>query len=229
MQSIKRWWAPAALICIAGLGITACGVGESSSERAAAPVDEDAPNDQVGEETTSLDAAGPEEMQEGSDDQEPVQAGLLGARVCVINERSTKEGRLPRINVQFTKADRESNDSGLVAPGDQHCGEAAYSSEPQDVSGVVSIMYEDAPVMYFNSYNTWLGNPAVELVKAPNSMSACAASRTEGGKSVFDNGFIRYTTKRLPDSTRFKEFTISVSDSQGAVGQCTFPAGPKAR
>ncbi len=74
------------------------------------------------------------------EDPEPVQSVYRGARVCVINARSLERRPLPRLNVIFTKADRVSKEEKLVAPGDEICGEAAYSTSWEDVTGDIYMM-----------------------------------------------------------------------------------------
>jgi len=116
--------------------------------------------------------------------------------------------------------DRVSTENALVAPGDQRCGEAAYSPlAPQDVEGEIYIMYTDAQAMDFYAVNLVVERPAVEI-KKKDTPFMCAQSRSEGQKSVYDDGVVRYTTLRLADSPQYKEFTITVSDSEGAQGQC---------
>jgi hypothetical protein len=90
---------------------------------------------------------------------------------------------------------------------------------PQDVNGDIYIMYTDAQAMDIYANNLLVGFPAVEIKKKDTPL-ICARSRDEGEKSVYDDGVVRYTTLRLADSPQYKEFTITVSDSEGAQGEC---------
>jgi hypothetical protein len=216
-----------ALVLAAGVVLSAC----SSTDRSAAPPEVDIAAERVAESTkdvgsepgSDVDVLDVDETSpdlEGTQEEERVGGGLRGSRVCVINARSSDQVHTPRINVQFTKADRVSTETELVAPGGQRCGEAAYSiTAPQDVEGDIYIMYIDAPVKSFYARNPLIGLPAVE-VRPQGSSLKCAVSSDEEDKRVYDNGVVRYTTLQLADSSQYKEFTITVSDSAGVQGFC---------
>jgi hypothetical protein len=214
-----------AVALAAGVVLSAC----SSTDRSAAPAEVDVITEQVTESVEELasdsDADAPREGEaspelEGDPEGERVESSIRGSRVCVINARSSNDVRTPRINVQFTRADRVSTQNELVAPGDQRCGEGAYLlTAPQDVKGEIYIMYTDAQAMDIYANNLLVGFPAVEINKKDTPL-ICARSRDEGEKSVYDDGVVRYTTLRLADSPQYKEFTITVSDSEGAQGVC---------
>jgi hypothetical protein len=148
----------------------------------------------------------------------PVQSVYRGVRICVMNARSLERRPLPRLNVVFTKADRVSKEQTLIAPGDNICGEAAYSTSRDDVTGEIYMMYEEQKPMKFkanNSYSGVGGEISWNFAQAP-----CAYVSAEPETKVYDNGEVRFTLQRLNDSKDFKEFTITVAESQGANYDC---------
>ena len=156
--------------------------------------------------------------QDGADP-EPVQSVYRGARVCVVNARSLERRPLPRLNVIFTKADRISKEETLVAPGDEICGEAAFSTTSmEDVTGEIFMMYEEQLPMKFLAQNAYIG--AQGAIGWDFDRSFCAYVSAEPETKVYDNGEVRFTLQRLNDSKDFKEFTITVAESQGANDEC---------
>lgn len=152
------------------------------------------------------------------DEAEPVQAVFRGVRVCVINARSPERRPFPRLNVFFTKADRVSRESSLVAPGDALCGEAEHSSAKYDVSGEINVMYDESKPMKFNGTNSVSG--VVGEIGWNFSIYPCAVVTRENDTSIYDDGEVRFTLTRLDDSQDYKEFSITVSESQGATPVC---------
>jgi hypothetical protein len=207
-----------ALLSCAGLLLAACSTTTPSDgaaiERAAEGTIESQPETTPEEPTTKLQESLTD--QEGAD-LEPVQSVYRGARVCVVNARSLERRPLPRLNVIFTKADRISKEETLVAPGDEICGEAAYSTSWEDVTGEIFMMYEEQLPMKFKAHNAVVGASG-EI--GWNFASPCAHVSAEPETRVYDNGEVRFTLQRLNDSKEFKEFTITVAESQGADYNC---------
>ena len=188
---------------------------ESAIQRAAEAPSESQPEATTEEPTTEMSE--PLTNDDGAD-LAPVQGVYRGARVCVINDRSLERRPLPRLNVIFTKADRVSKEQTLIAPGDNICGEAAYSTSSEDVTGEIYMMYEEQMPMKFHAHNAYVGASGEigwDFVKLP-----CAYVSAEPETKVYDNGEVRFTLQRLNDSKNFKEFTITVAESQGANDDC---------
>ena len=208
-----------ALSSCAGLLLAGCSTTTPSDgaaiERAAEGTIESQPEATPEEPTTELQESLTD--QDGAD-LEPVQSVYRGARVCVINVRSLERRPLPRLNVIFTKADRMSKEESLVAPGDNICGEAAYSTEWEDVTGEIFMMYEEEMPMKFQAHNAYVG--ASGEIGWNFDKSSCAYVSGEPETKVYDNGEVRFTLQRLNDSKDFKEFTITVAESQGANYEC---------
>jgi hypothetical protein len=191
------------LLSCFGLILTGCSTASISDEAAVARA-----------------AEGAIELLTNEDGEDPalVQGVYRGARVCVINARSVERRPLPRLNVIFTKADRVTKEETLVAPGDKICGEAAYSTSKFDVTGEIYMMYEEQVPMKFQGENSYVGASGEigwNFVHYP-----CARVSEEPETRVYDSGDVRFTLQRLNDSKDFKEFTVTVSESEGATYKC---------
>jgi len=138
----------------------------------------------------------------------------------VINNRSSREGRTGWIDVEFIKADRVSRDATFIAPGDQICGESAYDTDlfGEDVIGEVTAMYDSTKRQGFVAGNRAIGNPVFGIFER-GSGRGCNYSYG-GGFSGVDDSVNRFTMRKLPDSARFKEWTLTVSDGEEDVRSC---------
>ena len=217
-----------AVALAAGVVLSAC----SSTDRSAAPAEEEVvATEQVTESVDELeietdsDADAPSEGEASPDldaDPEGERAGssILGSRVCVINNRTTRDGRTAWIDVKFTKADRVSRESTFIAPGDQICGEGAYNANPAkfDVAGEVTAMYDSTKRQGFKAWNPMVGYPNFTIF-ASDSVKPCYYSHRWSFSGV-DDSVNRFTMRRLPDSARFKEFTLTVSDGEKDERSC---------
>lgn len=222
-----------ALALVAGVVLSAC----SSTDRMAAPVEEEVVSEQVAEseeeapvDTDDAVVAGEETLMEpdvevtdsvetsaeidGLAEGTQVQASLRGVRTCVINERTIRDGKPAWIVVRFDGADRVSQSSDRVAPGNQICAEAGYSLSPFDITTKIYTMYDDTPVETLYSKNSAIGAP--EMGFSSNSHE-CNVYR-ENVPRTYDDGINRFTLTRLNDTKSFKEFTVLVSDSQSRQG-----------
>lgn len=214
----SRW---IALVAAAGFVLSAC----SSTDRMAAPAAEDVVSNQgmtsEQEMPAETDANESSEELEGAPQEERAQVFARGVRVCVINERTTRDRKPARINVKFTKADRVSRESNYVAPGEQICGEAGWEANlisVGDLLGNLATMYDDSRTAELRAINYAIGETSLEMVMAPTKQSrglSCIVS-SENATEVLDDSINRFTLKRLPDSSSFKEYTVTVSDSQSS-------------
>jgi hypothetical protein len=217
--------------------VSAC----SSTDRMAAPVVGEVVSDQVTESDVEValepdtavagdqdadlevdanaDAEGTTAELDGAAEGTRVQAFVRGVRVCVINERTTRDGKPAWINVKFSKADRVSRGNSYVAPGDQICGEAGYEANlvsVGDLLGSISTMYDSTTTANLSAVNHAVGEASMDIVMPKTAESRrwyCSISR-ENTSEVVDDTINRFTLKRLPDSASFKEFTVTVSDGQ---------------
>lgn len=217
---MQQWTFPlATLVTCAGLALVGCSSpapsDTASAQRAAeAPIESEL---DVAAEELVEDTAEP--VTDDGDAEVSVGRGVYrGARVCVINARSAELRPVPRLNVFFTKADRVSKNGTMVEPGTQICGEAAYSTARDDVTGEIYMMYYELKPIRFaasNSYSGVSGEISWNFAKAP-----CAYVSGEPETKIYDSGEARFTLQRLNDSKDFKEFTITVADSQGKNYDC---------
>jgi hypothetical protein len=227
-----------ALALAAGVVLSAC----SSTDRSAAPAEEKIVTEQVTESVEEL-ANEPEPVIEADQDSasdsdadapsageaspeldadpegERAQVIVRGVRVCVINERTTRDRRTAWIDVKFTKVDRVSRESTFIAPGDQICGEASYVPSmftPDDLKATITTMYDDTATAEVGAVNHIGDLPSI-AIEVPDERESsswyCYVDEVNGTKSM-DDEINRFTLRRLPDSTSFKEFTITVSDGQ---------------
>ena len=214
------------LVTCAGLVLVGCSTpvppDSASVQRAAeAPTESptDSPTDserEVAAEEPMMDRAEPV-----TDDDALAAVGrgvYRGARVCVINARSAELRPVPRLNVFFTKADRVSKNGTIVDPGTQICGEAAYSTAKYDVTGEIYMMYYELKPMRFVASNGYTFADAE--IKWNLANLPCAYVSEEPETKIYDSGEARFTLQRLNDSKDFKEFTITVADSQGKNYDC---------
>jgi hypothetical protein len=132
-------------------------------------------------------------------------AGVLGSRVCIVNESSRAA------TVVFTQRDTARGE-GSVAPGTQACGEGTSSALKFDVEGNITL-----PTPYIEmrvgvrANNPGLGAPQTDLII--NGKGCMTAGSNEGDKSVWDDGVLLYTVQRLADG-QWKEFTVTFADSE---------------
>jgi hypothetical protein len=214
------------LALAAGVVLSAC----SSTDRSAAPAEDVVATEQVTESVEDLDLEPESDVDEpdageaqpeldGVREGERAQVFVRGVRVCVINERTTRDRRTAWIDVEFTKVDRVSRESTFIAPGDQICGEARYSTDmftTYDLEATIATMYDDTAVAEVGAVNR-LGDKPSMTIEVPDERESsawyCYVFEDNGTKSM-DDEINRFTLRRLPESTSFKEFTITVSDGQ---------------
>lgn len=237
-RSLSRFVAWAIAV---GVLVSAC----SSTDRMAAPVEEevavgDRLTDAAEEVPVEPDAAvvGDEEAvvapdvevsdsvdssaePDGAPEGERVTAFARGVRVCVMNERTTRDGKPAWIVVKFDRADRVSRESSWVAPGSEICGEASWSANLTsvgDLLGSLITMYDDTRTAEIRAINYAIGETSMEMIMHPTTQArglSCSVFR-ENSTEVLDDTINRFTLKRLPDSGSFKEYTITVSDGQSS-------------
>ena len=216
--SSSRWVALAAAV---GVVLSAC----SSTDRMAAPAAEDVVSDQgmTSSEEMPVEPDSDETSAELDVDAqgERAQAFARGVRLCVINSRTTRDGKLAWIDVKFSKADRVSRDGTFVAPGDQICGQAGWEANlfsVGDLLGSLTTMYDDTRTAELRVINYAIGETSMEMVMSPTAQSkgiSCIVFK-ENSSEIFDDSINRFTLKRLPDSSSFKEYSVTVSDSQSS-------------
>lgn len=182
---------------VAGITLSAC----SSTERMATPADDMVLTD-------------PDSSLTG--------ASLRGTRVCVINQRTNRDGKPALIQVKFSKADRVSQEVPYVPPGGQFCAEGAFDSgfAANDVEGVIYTMYDDTPTTKLWARNRRVGDPELEIQVGTEVCDTTIASVVR----ILDDKINRFTLRRLPDSPSFKEFTVTISD--GESRSSCYGAGP---
>ena len=132
----------------------------------------------------------------------------VSTRVCVINE-STRY----RPFVTFDRKDTEIG-AGTVAYLEQTCAEGTFSSG-EDVLGSIS-PDKALNTLTIHATNPWIGKPSSWLIHtrgAPYKLCTEAGGFNVNEVRIRDDGVIRYVIQHLPDN-RWKEFTITVSDSQ---------------
>ena len=132
----------------------------------------------------------------------------VSTRVCVINES-------PRYRplVTFDRKDTEIG-AGTVAYLEQTCAEGTFSSG-EDVLGSIS-PDKALNTLTIHATNPWIGKPSSWLIHtrgAPYKLCTEAGGFNVNEVRIRDDGVIRYVIQHLPDN-RWKEFTITVSDSQ---------------
>jgi hypothetical protein len=213
-----------ALVLAAGVVLSAC----SSTDRSAAPAEDVVATDQVTESVEELELESDSDVDEPDADEaqpeldgvqegERAQVFVRGVRVCVTNERTTRDRRTAWIDVEFTKVDRVSRESTFIAPGDQICGEASYKVFTlSDLKATIATMYDDTATAKVGAVNQSGLSSTLEIVVPDERESSswyCYVDDVNETKSM-DDEINRFTLRRLPDSTSFKEFTITVSDGQ---------------
>jgi len=201
----------------------------SSTDRSAAPAEEEVvATEQVTEsveefelesdsDVDALDADETSPELDGPPEGERAQVFVRGVRVCVINERTTRDRRTAWIDVEFTKVDRVSRESTFIAPGDQICGEASYKVFTlSDLKATIATMYDDTATAKVAAVNQ-SGLSSILEIAVPDERESsswyCYVDEVNETKSM-DDEINRFKLRRLPDSTSFKEFTITVSDGQ---------------
>jgi hypothetical protein len=230
-----------ALVLAAGVVLSAC----SSTDRSAAPAEDVVATDQVTDSVEELDlelelaeeaddelASGPGVDPEDADEAQPeldgppegelAQVIVRAVRVCVINNRTTRDGRPAWLNVEFTQVDRVSREGTLVAPGDKICGwkryEVSLDSRVGTLMAYIATMYDDTPIASVLGKNRALGKTELRFNLADRDgpeyeyMGCYISSDRE--MDVLDDGINRFTLERLSDSASFKEYTITVSDGE---------------
>lgn len=134
------------------------------------------------------------------------QAGTVvsGVNLCVVNESSATP------YVELFGVGTGSSDSRNLSRGERLCvkGEALIG---RDVDGSISVG-DASPAMKIQASRPALWLSWVELIQ-PNFGRCSYNSYFVNGGSTYDDGLLRYATKRLKD-TSSTEFVITLSDSK---------------
>jgi hypothetical protein len=230
-----------AVALAAGVVLSAC----SSTDRSAAPAEDVVATEQSTEsveelvnepelaeeadqelasesDVDELDAGEAQPELDGAPEGERAGSSIRGSRICVINNRTTRDRRTAWIDVKFTIVDRVSRESTFIAPGDQICGESAHNANPAmvDVAGVVTAMYDSTKSQGFAASNRVIGFPDFALFERGSGRECYYSNGGDWGFQGVDDSVNRFTMRRLPDSARFKEFTITVSDGEKVERSC---------
>ena len=148
----------------------------------------------------------------------PVGAWLIkDTRICVINESSA------RPTVTFDRKDN-SYGEGVLGPNDRACGEGHFASYP-DVRAIVqpNVQY-DPPVLgfEFDADNQFGDAPSIGAKQLfarerYGTTGVCLTSSQflEHVQYIVDDGSpLRYKIERQEDSSAFKEFTVTIMDTE---------------
>ena len=127
-------------------------------------------------------------------------------RVCVSNRSSNS------IEVKFTKKD-SANGEGSLRSGSEACGSGTFS-QGDDLTGTIYVPKWNRSYS-FGAVNTTSGIPSAEL--QPEGCPQSRSTYFENSSAVRTDDVLQFTTKRLRDTTDFKEFTITVSDESRPV------------
>jgi len=217
----------------AGVVLSAC----SSTDRSAAPAEDDVVTEQVTEAVEEL-ASEPEPVVEADQDlasdsdadagsvldveanvqedsassvpeTDAVGSVFRGVRLCVKNDRTTLDGRPAAIDVDMSSAST-SHEGTFLNPTVENCGK----TDTRLIMGEIQIMYTDAKAWTFKAQNLVPGDAQLEMSRGVAG-DACVYVDTEGRSKSYDDGFARYVLTRLNDSKEFKEFQLTVQDSRG--------------
>jgi hypothetical protein len=162
----------------------------------------------------SAEAVSDESSEEGAAlEQEVVGSFIRGVRLCVKNDRTNIDGRPAAINVDLGSVST-SHEGTFLLPTVENCAK----TDTRLIMGDIQIMYTDAKGLTFNARNLIPGGGQLEMTRGIAGQ-LCVYVDTEGESKSYDDGFARYQLTRLKDTENFKEFKLTVKDSQGET-QC---------
>jgi hypothetical protein len=152
-----------------------------------------------------------------------VRGANRGTRICFTNNSSLK------IFTKFTKYDRADQEFILQKGDDDLCGEGAFTLGDDVVAVAEGSTWRSGASniqqYYFEGTNPWLGAPSVTVYTPysgrldPSKLSKvgdlCFSNSgwDENETRTWDDGVLKLAVKRSGDSSGFKEFKVTFTDT----------------